>query len=60
MYNDLPQSQQDANTEGGHRVAIAHVREQRSCHFCSAFIDWDGLHATVSVSPPAGGSAVFS
>lgn len=30
-------------TERRHGVAIGHVREQRSCHFCSAFIDWVGL-----------------
>ena len=60
MYNDLPQSQRDANTERRHRAAIAHVREQESCHFCSGFIDWDGLHVTGFASPSAGGAAVRS
>jgi len=58
MYNALPQSQQDENTERGHRAAIAHVREQESCHFYSGFTYCDGLHETSSVPPSAGGSAV--
>lgn len=57
MYNDIPQSQWDANTERRHRAATAHVREQESCHFCSGFIYQGGLHVKGSASPSAGGSA---
>ncbi len=55
VYNELPQSQQDANTERRHRAAIAHVREQESCHFCSGFIYRDDLSVSGSAPPSAGG-----
>lgn len=38
-------------TERRHGVAIGHVREQRSCHFCSGFIDWVGLPMQAQYPP---------
>lgn len=51
MSNDLPQSERDSNTDRRHMAAIAHVREKESCHFCSGFIDWDGLYVPGCATP---------